>query len=149
MAFGSEVLRSEWLRDDSPRPGDVVILSGPVGDHGISLLSFREGYGFETEVTSDIAPLNGLMAGALKAGGVVSAKDLTRGGLANASRQPTARLPPSPPLVPTSRERKLIYRRLLCRRQSCRLPTGPPSSQPATFSRAGRPRGGHPDGLCA
>jgi len=74
---------SEWLLDSNVRPGDKLILSGTVGDHGIAVLSFREGYGFEGQVRSDIAPLNGMMAAALKEGGVVSAKDPTRGGLAN------------------------------------------------------------------
>ena len=46
-------------------------------------MSFREGYGFETEIKSDIAPINGLMEKSLSIGGIVSAKDPTRGGLAN------------------------------------------------------------------
>jgi hydrogenase expression/formation protein HypE len=76
-------LRSEWLLDSNIRPGDKIIVSGTVGDHGIAVLSFREGYGFEGNVKSDIAPLNRMMASALKEGGVVSGKDPTRGGLAN------------------------------------------------------------------
>jgi hydrogenase expression/formation protein HypE len=72
-----------WLLDSNFRSGDVIILSGNIGDHGIALLSFREGYGFETTIHSDIAPLNGLMTALLNEGGVVSAKDPTRGGLAN------------------------------------------------------------------
>lgn len=72
-----------WLRDDRLKVGDRIILTGSVGDHGISLLSFREGYGFETEVASDLAPLTGLMDAAISAGGVYAAKDLTRGGLSN------------------------------------------------------------------
>jgi hydrogenase expression/formation protein HypE len=46
-------------------------------------MSFREGYGFETTLKSDNAPLNRLMSEALEVGGIVSAKDPTRGGLAN------------------------------------------------------------------
>ncbi len=80
---GMEKVGAAWLRDDLPRPGDRIILSGSVGDHGISLLSFREGYGFETEVRSDIAPLNRMMEEVMKVGGAVAAKDLTRGGLSN------------------------------------------------------------------
>lgn len=72
-----------WLRDDSIRPGDHIILTGSVGDHGISLLSFREGYGFDTDLKSDVAPLNSLMDRAITTGGVPASKDLTRGGLAN------------------------------------------------------------------
>lgn len=80
---GSDGVVSRWLRDDAPRPGDSIILTGSVGDHGISLLSFREGYGFETDLKSDLAPLNGIVGSAIEVGGVVAAKDLTRGGLAN------------------------------------------------------------------
>ena len=72
-----------WLLDSNLRKGDKIILSGNIGEHGIALMSFREGYGFETEIKSDIAPLNDLMEKILSVGGVVSAKDPTRGGLAN------------------------------------------------------------------
>lgn len=75
---------SRWMTDDNLREGDALIVSGKVGDHGIALLSFREGYGFESEVKSDIAPLNGLVEEVLKVGGAVCMKDPTRGGLANA-----------------------------------------------------------------
>lgn len=74
---------SRWLRDDLLVPGDELIVTGDVGTHGIALLSFREGYGFHTDLSSDAAPLNSLMEKAMKKGGIVSAKDLTRGGLAN------------------------------------------------------------------
>jgi len=74
---------SRWLVDSNLRDGDVIIVSGNIGEHGIALLSFREGYGFETEIKSDVAPLNGLMEKVMAQGGIVSAKDPTRGGLAN------------------------------------------------------------------
>lgn len=74
---------SRWLLDSNLRDGDKIILSGNIGEHGITLMSFREGYGFETKIKSDIAPVNGLMEKALSVGGIVSAKDPTRGGLAN------------------------------------------------------------------
>jgi len=72
-----------WLLDANLKAGDKLIVSGNVGEHGIALLSFREGYGFETQVQSDVAPLNSLIQDVLQIGGVVSAKDPTRGGLAN------------------------------------------------------------------
>ena len=72
-----------WLTDDNLREGDVVIASGYMGDHGIALLSFREGYGFESKVQSDCSPLNGFIEEILKVGGAVCMKDPTRGGLAN------------------------------------------------------------------
>jgi hydrogenase expression/formation protein HypE len=74
---------SRWLTDDNVRDGDAIIVSGTLGDHGVSLLSFREGYGFESIVKSDVAPLNGLIENVLKVGGAVTMKDPTRGGLAN------------------------------------------------------------------
>ena len=72
-----------WLVDSNLKKGDVIILSGNIGEHGIALLSFREGYGFDTRIKSDVAPINSLMEKAMSEGGVVSAKDPTRGGLAN------------------------------------------------------------------
>lgn len=77
-------LDERWIRDCNLSDGDKIIVSGTLGDHGVSLLSFREGYGFESEVQSDITPLNKMIETALKAGGIVSMKDPTRGGLANA-----------------------------------------------------------------
>jgi len=80
------VVRREgkWLRDDALRPGDKLLINGAIADHGIAVLSCREGYGFETRVTSDVAPLHTLVQVCLEAGGVVAAKDPTRGGVANA-----------------------------------------------------------------
>lgn len=72
-----------WLLDSNFEKGDKIILSGKIGEHGIALLSFREGYGFETKIKSDVAPINSLMEEALSKGGIISAKDPTRGGLAN------------------------------------------------------------------
>lgn len=74
---------SRWLLDSNLKKGDKIILSGNIGEHGVALMSFREGYGFETEIKSDVAPINKLMEKILSVGGIVSAKDPTRGGLAN------------------------------------------------------------------
>jgi len=75
--------KQRWLLDSNIRKGDKLIISGNIGEHGIALLSFREGYGFETKIKSDVAFVNGLMEKAMAVGGIVSAKDPTRGGLAN------------------------------------------------------------------
>lgn len=64
------------------REGDVIILSGTIGDHGIAVLSAREDLGFETTLESDVAPLNRLMEAMLSAGDVHVLRDPTRGGLA-------------------------------------------------------------------
>ncbi len=65
------------------RPGDVLILNGPIGDHGIAVLSQREGISFATDLKSDCAPLNGLVAEMLAAShNIHCLRDPTRGGLA-------------------------------------------------------------------
>ena len=76
-------LNENWLLDSNLRDGDKIIVSGYIGDHGVALLSFREGFGFDTKLKSDITPLNKMIYEVLDAGGVVAMKDPTRGGLAN------------------------------------------------------------------
>ncbi len=66
------------------RPGDVVLLSGTLGDHGIAVVSTREGLEFSTDIRSDAAPLNKLVAEVLAAAPDVRCfRDPTRGGLAS------------------------------------------------------------------
>ncbi len=66
------------------QPGDAVLLSGPVGDHGIAVLSQRKNLGFSSSITSDTAALNELTAALYKTRGeaVHAMRDPTRGGLA-------------------------------------------------------------------
>lgn len=81
---GIGVLRRAPLRMKDVRPGDRIILSGPIGNHTVHLLSIREGLGFEQRVQSDCAPLAGMLAEVFKAAGegaVRSVRDVTRGGL--------------------------------------------------------------------
>jgi hydrogenase expression/formation protein HypE len=67
------------------RPGDVALVSGPVGDHGLAVLSVREGLEFESPIESDCAPLGALVETLLEATpGVRVLRDPTRGGLATA-----------------------------------------------------------------
>ena len=63
------------------RPGDVVIVSGPMGDHGITIWSTREGIGFAGALQSDTAPLHVLVETMIGAGDVHVLRDPTRGGL--------------------------------------------------------------------
>jgi hydrogenase expression/formation protein HypE len=72
------------ISGSAARPGDVVILSGPMGDHGIAVLGARGELGFEADVTSDVAPLNHLVAAMIAAGGrgIHVLRDPTRGGVA-------------------------------------------------------------------
>lgn len=66
------------------QPGDALLVSGTLGDHGITIISQREELGFTTDIQSDAAPLNGLMQAVLKAAPDTHAfRDPTRGGLAS------------------------------------------------------------------
>ncbi len=67
------------------RAGDVVILSGDIGRHGVAVMAAREGFGFETVVESDCAPLAGVVLDLIESDIAVHClRDLTRGGLASA-----------------------------------------------------------------
>jgi len=65
------------------RPGDTVLVSGPVGDHGLAVLAARGQLGFAIDVESDVAPLNGLIEALFDAGVEIHVlRDPTRGGVA-------------------------------------------------------------------
>jgi hydrogenase expression/formation protein HypE len=65
------------------RPGDAILVSGPVGDHGTAVMLAREGFGLETDLVSDCQPLADLAAALLAAApGTRCMRDPTRGGLA-------------------------------------------------------------------
>jgi hydrogenase expression/formation protein HypE len=65
------------------QPGDAIIVSGPIGDHGVTIMLARGELDIEADVQSDTAPLNGLIAGLLDAvPGVRAMRDATRGGVA-------------------------------------------------------------------
>jgi hydrogenase expression/formation protein HypE len=72
------------ISGDRARPGDRVIVSGSIGDHGVAVMSKRANLGFETEILSDSAALNGLVAVMVDAAGagLRVMRDPTRGGLA-------------------------------------------------------------------
>lgn len=71
------------IRGDNAKPGEVVIISGTVGDHGIAILSARKELSFSADVKSDTAPLNKLVKGIIETVPDVSVlRDPTRGGLA-------------------------------------------------------------------
>lgn len=64
------------------RPGQAILLSGSIGDHGVAILSKRENLEFETEIRSDSAALHGLVAAMVAAvPGIFALRDPTRGGL--------------------------------------------------------------------
>lgn len=78
-----------FVRDDvhisitNSRPGDLVIVSGTIGDHGITIMSQREGIQFQSDLESDAAPLNHLVKDMIDVSSLIhSMRDPTRGGLA-------------------------------------------------------------------
>ncbi len=79
-------LTREVVRDAGLRPGDRIILTGTIGDHGIALMAARRGFGLDADLRSDVAPLNGLVRAAMRAapGAITAMKDPTRGGVASA-----------------------------------------------------------------
>ncbi len=82
---GVGVTRGTWpMGQTCLQPGDKVILSGPIGDHGIAIMLAREALDIETDVQSDTAPLHSLVAALLAevSNGVHCLKDPTRGGVA-------------------------------------------------------------------
>ena len=71
------------IAGDRARPGDAVLLSGQIGDHGVAVMSCREQLAFDTEIRSDSAPLHRLVAAMVAAvPGIRCLRDPTRGGLA-------------------------------------------------------------------
>jgi len=80
------------LSADRAQPGDKVLLSGSIGEHGIAILAQREGLEFETTIESDSAALHTLVTGMLHAGqGIRCMRDPTRGGLSSALNEIASR----------------------------------------------------------
>jgi hydrogenase expression/formation protein HypE len=79
-------LTDRVVPDAGLRPGDRILVTGTMGDHGFAIMALRKGLELEGDLRSDVAPLNDLirLALAVAGGGVVAMKDPTRGGLASA-----------------------------------------------------------------
>lgn len=76
------------------RTGDRVLINGPVGDHGMAVLSQREGFSFDCEIQSDVAPLHDLISVMMSATGQIKMmRDPTRGGLAAALNEIVSGMP--------------------------------------------------------
>jgi hydrogenase expression/formation protein HypE len=76
---------ARWTLDSNLAAGDKIILTGTIGDHGLAVLSAQQGLTFGSEIKSDVRPLNRMLQQLFaKIGGVISVKDPTRGGLADA-----------------------------------------------------------------
>lgn len=81
--IGEQFENTETVSGKRAQPGDVVLVSGAIGDHGTAILSRREGLTFLTDLESDCAPLNKLVEAIMKASSHVHVlRDPTRGGLA-------------------------------------------------------------------
>jgi hydrogenase expression/formation protein HypE len=78
-------LTRRLIRDNGLQPGDRIIVTGTMGDHGFAVLAKRHDLRLEGDLRSDVAPINGLVRALLSASdGVTAMKDPTRGGLASA-----------------------------------------------------------------
>lgn len=79
--------KNKLILDSGLRPGNKIIITGTIGDHGIAILAKREGMKFETPLKSDTAPLVETINAALNAGKITAMKDPTRGGVAAAMNE--------------------------------------------------------------
>ena len=81
---GVGIVEHDWaIAPTAVQPGDVVLLNGDIGRHGIAIMAAREGLEFETTITSDSAPVAATVLALLDAGIEIHClRDLTRGGLA-------------------------------------------------------------------
>jgi hydrogenase expression/formation protein HypE len=72
------------IRDNGLKVGDKIIVTGSIAEHGLAVMAKRHGIEFEGELTSDVAPLNALIAPLLLTNAITAMKDPTRGGVASA-----------------------------------------------------------------
>src|SRR5512132_3325958 len=86
-------LAERVVSDAGLRAGDLVIVTGTIGDHGMAVMARRHDLRLEGDLRSDVAPINGLIRAALAAGGedVVAMKDPTRGGVAGVLHEMAAK----------------------------------------------------------
>ncbi|MHC1604920.1 MAG: hydrogenase expression/formation protein HypE [Candidatus Methanofastidiosia archaeon] len=72
-----------FIKDSNLKTGDVIIVSGTIGDHGISILSERDEIAISGDLHSDVSPIWDVVKRGLKKGGITAMKDPTRGGLSS------------------------------------------------------------------
>lgn len=77
--------KQRWILDSNLSAGDIIVLTGTIGDHGLAVLSAQQGLSFGSRIKSDVQPLNKLVRRLMgEVGGIVTMKDPTRGGVADA-----------------------------------------------------------------
>ncbi len=86
-------LTEQIITDCDLQPGDRIIVTGTLGDHGMAVMATRHGLALETELKSDVAPINGLIRAVLRAepGAITAMKDPTRGGVASTLHEMAAK----------------------------------------------------------
>lgn len=86
LSTSGVALTDRVVRDAGLRAGDAIVVTGTIGDHGLAVLCARHDLGFEGDLRSDVAPLNGLLREAMAAAGdgIHAMKDPTRGGVTSA-----------------------------------------------------------------
>ncbi len=151
-------------RGSGARPGDKILINGTIGDHGMAVLASREGLELESDIRTDSAPLNTLVADLLGAGGsaVHALRDPTRGGVATTLKEIALQsevditLEESALPVRDAGRRRLRHprprpplrrqRRQAARRGRPRSGRGPPGGDERASPRTG---GGRSSGRCA
>ena len=86
-------LTTRVIADSGLAPGDRIIVTGSIGDHGMAVMAMRHGLAIEATLQSDVAPLNGLIASVLREEpqAITAMKDPTRGGVASALHEMSAK----------------------------------------------------------
>ncbi|HEU4521517.1 MAG TPA: hydrogenase expression/formation protein HypE [Thermoanaerobaculia bacterium] len=86
-------LTKRVIRDNGLRPGDRIIVTGSIGDHGLAVMAERHGLQLDGDLISDVAPINGLIAHLIAAApvAITAMKDPTRGGLSSALHEMAAK----------------------------------------------------------
>jgi hydrogenase expression/formation protein HypE len=86
-------MTSHVITDHGARPGDRILVTGTLGDHGMAVMALRHGLGLDATLVSDVAPINGLVRAAIHAepGAITAMKDPTRGGVAGVLHEMAAK----------------------------------------------------------
>ena len=77
-------LTKTLVRDNGLSAGDRIIVTGSIGEHGLAVMAARHGIDIGSDLVSDVAPMNGLIASILPTGAITAMKDPTRGGVSSA-----------------------------------------------------------------